>query len=530
MDTNRAARASARFRIADLSRRQVLQGGAILGAGAALAACGASPSKSPASVASGKPKRGGRLTVGVASGGPTDTLDPGKCVSGMDFYRSGALFDCLAYFDPQFNLKPQLAESMEPNSNATKWTIRLRQGVTWHDGKPLTADDVIYTLNRNKTIQLIGTFATSVIDFTGLKKLDSRTLEIPLVTPQADFDQDMTYPLAIVQDGATDFTHPIGTGAFEFVSWTPGQTSLFKRYPDYYLSGQPYVDSLVFTSISDATARVNALLDGQVNAIDQISFAAARQYKNSTSFKVEQSPPGSFIPFTMACDTPPFNDVRVRQAMRLIADRPSLVETAVLGFGGVGNDLSGKGEVDYDTSLTQRVQDIDQAKSLLRAAGHENLSVVLNTSQLQVGMLEAGTAFAQQATAAGVKVTINNIPVANFYGPEYLKYPFGMTDWTASPVTAFMAGALAPGAPFNETHWHNTQFNSLYTQARATLSPSLRKELLFEAQKLLWDEGGYIIWGLVPYIDGIANAVHMPPATAAGDLGGGNLWSEFWID
>lgn len=513
-----------------LSRRRFLQAGVVLAAsGSALVACGGTAPRTSATTVAGKPKYGGRLRIGTAFGGPTDTLDPGKAASDADFYRAGALFDALSYFDPNFDVVNALAVSFEPNATATLWTVKLRPGVKWHDGKPFTSADVVSTLKRNDKLQLVGTTATAFIDFKGLKAVDPLTVSIPLTRPQAQFPQFLTAPLFIVQDGVTDFTHPVGTGAFEFVSWTPGQTSLFKKNPNYFVSGQPYVDELQLTTIADANARINAVLSGQVDAGDQLTYAAARQYKNNSSLQIVTSPPGSFIPFTMATDTPPFDDVRVRQAFRLIADRPALLNVAQLGFGEVGNDLAAKGLVNYDQQLPQRAQDLDKAKSLLKQAGHDSLTVTLNTSTVSPGMLEAATAFAQQAKGAGVKVVIDNIPAADFYGSKYLKYTFGMSGWTANPVEGFMAGALAKGAPFNETHWHSPHFDDLYSAASATLDPAKRQQLLNEAQSLLWNEGGYIIWGLTPYLDAMAKNVHYPPPTPANDLCGG-LFREFWLD
>lgn len=512
-----------------LSRRRFLQAGVVLAAsGTALVACGGTSAQTPTTKSGGKPKYGGRLRIGTSFGGPTDTLDPGKAASDADFYRVGALFDALCYFDPQFNVVNALAVSFEPNATATLWTVKLRPGVKWHDGKPFTAADVVYTLQRNDKLQLVGTTATAFIDFKNLKAVDPLTVSIPLTAPQAQFPQYLAAPLYIAQDGVTDFTHPVGTGAFEFVSWTPGQTSLFKKNPSYFVNGRPYVDELQITTISDANARLNAVLSGQIDAGDQLTYAAARQYKNSSSVQIVTSPPGSFIPFTMACDTPPFDDVRVRQAFRLIADRPALLNAAQLGFGEIGNDLAGKGLVNYDTKLPQRTQDLDKAKSLLKQAGHDGLTVNLSTSTVSPGMLEAATAFAQQAKGAGVKVVIDNIPAADFYGSKYLKYTFGMSGWTANPVEGFMAGALAKGAPFNETHWKNEQFDDLYAAGIAALDAGKRQTLLNEAQNLLWNEGGYIIWGFTPYLDAMAKNVHYPAPTPANDLCGG-LFREFWL-
>jgi peptide/nickel transport system substrate-binding protein len=521
-----------------LSRRHFLHGTALAAGGLAagvLAGCGdsdpggsASAPKTAGAVA--RPAYGGKLRIGTAFGGPTDSLDPGAANQGADYYRTDALFDALCYLDTNYKVQLQLAQSLEPNAKGTLWTVRLRSGVKWHDGKPLTADDVIYTLKRDQKLQLVGTYATDVIDFSGLKKLDALTLQIPLTVARADYPLDLCAPLNIVPDGATDFRHPIGTGPFKYVSFSPGRSSLFAKNPDYWVPGRPYVDFLEITTIADPTSRVNALLAGEVDAIDQMSFAAGRQYKETTAFQLIETRSGNILPLTMACDIAPFDDPRVRRAMRLIANRPALVEAAQLGFGQVGNDIEGKGQPGYPTAVAQRVQDLDEARSLLKAAGHEKLTVTLNTSALQPGMLESSTAYAQQAKAAGVNVIINNISPADYYGPQYLKYPFGVSGWADLPIEQFMASALVPGAPYNETHWHNPAFNALYNQARGTFDAAARDQLLIQAQEMLYNEGGYLIWGLTPNLDGYAKHVHLPASAYLFEMGGANVFQDFWLD
>ncbi len=521
-----------------LSRRHFLHGTALAAGGLAagvLAGCGDSDPGGSASApktagAAARPAYGGKLRIGTAFGGPTDSLDPGAANQGADYYRTDALFDALCYLDTNYKVQLQLAQSLEPNAKGTLWTVRLRSGVKWHDGKPLTADDVIYTLKRDQKLQLVGTYATDVIDFSGLKKLDALTLQIPLTVARADYPLDLCAPLNIVPDGATDFRHPIGTGPFKYVSFSPGRSSLFAKNPDYWVPGRPYVDFLEITTIADPTSRVNALLAGEVDAIDQMSFAAGRQYKETTAFQLIETRSGNILPLTMACDIAPFDDPRVRRAMRLIANRPALVEAAQLGFGQVGNDIEGKGQPGYPTAVAQRVQDLGEARSLLKAAGHEKLTVTLNTSALQPGMLESSTAYAQQAKAAGVNVIINNISPADYYGPQYLKYPFGVSGWADLPIEQFMASALVPGAPYNETHWHNPAFNALYNQARGTFDAAARDQLLVQAQEMLYNEGGYLIWGLTPNLDGYAKHVHLPASAYLFEMGGANVFQDFWLD
>jgi peptide/nickel transport system substrate-binding protein len=472
----------------------------------------------------------------MADGGPTDTLDPNAGATSTDWARFTALYDRLIEQAPDGSSVPALAESFESNTDGTLWTVKLRPGVRWHDGKPLTADDVIYTLNRigGPKSTFDGKSGIDVIDLKGMKKLDTLTVQLPLKARIADLTTAFTqYYMSIVQDGATaaDFkTNPIGTGPFTYVSFNPGQSvSLFKKNPDYWKHGLPYVDQLTIESITDSSTRLNALLGGQVDAISQLDFATAKQQQSAKNINLLISSPDNFVPITMAVDTAPFNDVRVRQAMRLIADRPALVESAQLGFGAIGNDLSGKGFPLYDGALPQRVQDIDQAKSLLKQAGQSGLTVTLNTSAVAAGMYESALAFAQQAKTAGVKVNLNNIPASNYFTTNYLKYTFGQSIWTAYPLDQFFVDALVSDAPFNETHWRNAAWSKLFADARGDTNATTRQEKYFELQKTLYDEGGYLIWGFEPLIDGVARNVHPAPQNPAGFLGNYEF-RNYWFD
>ena len=176
----------------------------------------------------------------------------------------------------------------------------------------------------------------------------------------------------------------------------------------------------------------------------------------------------------MRVDTAPFSDVRVRQALRLVVDRQQMLDLVFGGFGTLGNDLFGIWAPEYDHSLPQRHQDIDQAKSLLKAAGAEGLHVTLVTSDIAQGTVLAAQVFAQQASAAGVSVSVDDVTVNEFYGTNYLKWPFAQDYWFYNFYLPQVSLATLPTAPFNETHWNNARYNSLYAQAIATTDASLQ--------------------------------------------------------
>ncbi len=487
-----------------LTRREILHGALVgagtLSAGGLLAACGSSGSSATATGSAptkGTIKPGGRLRVGATGGGAKDTIDAHLPTADTDIMRVWNLYEPLAVRPPDFGpLQMMLAESLEPEKGSTKsWIVKLRPGVQFHNGKTVTADDVIFSLNRilDPKDPKVGATSIGYIDAAGLKKVDNLTVRIPLKFANAAFPDDIgQYFNGIVPVGY-DPKSPVGTGAFKYQSFTPGQQSVFVKHPNYWQSGRPYVDELTIIDFPDSTARVNALLGGQVDAIDNLPTGQIAQIQSNSAFKVLIAETGEWQPFTMRVDSPPFSDVRVRQAFRLIVDRKQMVEQVLSGQGRVANDMYSPFDPAYNKSLPQRAQDLEQAKSLLKQAGHEGLTVQLTTADVFQGVVAAAQVFAQQATGAGVKVNVNKVDTGTFYGPNYLKWTFAQDFWATREYLPQVAQGSLPSSPFNETHWADSTFIKLIQQARATVDDNQRNQILGEAMKIEYDTGGYII-------------------------------------
>jgi peptide/nickel transport system substrate-binding protein len=489
-----------------ITRRQVLRtavaGGAALSAGGLLAACGggsssasSSAGSSPASTAKIKP--GGSLRVGATGGGAKDTIDAQLPTADTDIMRCWNLYEPLAVRPPSFGpLEMMVATSIEPEHNkADSWVVKLRPGIEFHNGKTVTAEDVIFSLQRilDPKNPKVGAASIGYIDTKGIKKLSNSSLRIPLKFANATFLDDIgQYFNAIVPVGYNP-AKPVGTGAFMFESFTPGQQSVFKKFPNYWQKGKPYVDSLTIIDFTDDTARVNALLGGQVEAIDNLPTGQIAQVQGNSSLKVLISHTGQWQPFTMRVDQAPFSDVRVRQAMRLVVNRPQMVEQVLSGQGRVANDMYSPFDPAYNSSLPQRHQDVEQAKSLLKSAGHSNLNVQLVTAPVFQGVVQAAEVFAQQASAAGVNVQLRKLDTGTFYGPQYLKWTFAQDFWATREYLPQVAQGSLPTSPFNETHWADPKFMKLISQARGTLDENSRNAILKQAEEIEYNTGGYII-------------------------------------
>jgi peptide/nickel transport system substrate-binding protein len=501
-----------------LSRRGFLRGvsaGALaLGGGVLLDACGAAKSNSappPSSVRSsttstapaGRPRRGGTLNAALTGGSSSDTLDAQSGVNNVDFARILQLYNPLVAYDANVRPTFELAEEITPNATATDWTIRLRKGVTFHNGKPFTSEDVIFSINRIVTGKLPGSSMLPSLELAGVKKLDAYTVLLPFSSPYASLIDAMagySYYLNIVPVGY-DPKHPIGTGPFEYKSFTPGVQSVFTRNPDYWETGLPYLDAVVISDYSDSSSQLNALESGAADVVNLLSADVIASVR-STGAKVVVSKAGGFTPFTMRVDRAPFNDVRVRQAFRLMANRPQMNEAVFEDLGLIGNDIFSIYDPEYDRAIPQREQDIDKAESLLKAAGQEHLVVELVTSDIAQGTIEVAQVLAQNATLAGVKVNIRQVPVSTFYGPDYLHWTFAQDYWYYSAYLPQVGQAMLPYSPFNETHYDDPHYNALYKEAVSTLDVAKQTEIAHEMQMIDWTEGGYIIPYFPPVIDG----------------------------
>lgn len=495
-----------------INRRQLLIGGAGAAAGLMLAGCGSSSTPAASTTTTSGPlKHGGRLRIALEGGGEAETLNPINAIVDIDSMRANSLFDNFVAPAPNGSAQMALAESFHHNADASVWTIRLRDGVEFHDGTALTADDAIYSLRYTGRTGSTSSAAITVqaLDLKGLKKLDRLTFRVPLVRPIADLPNWLLVAaLFIVKEGTTNSEVPVGTGPFKFVSWTKGQSSLFARNPNYWDHPKPYVDELVLESLPDATTRLNALLSGQVDAIHDLNFSSAKQYQSGTgAVRLLSAKTPGMVPMTMAVDVPPFNDVRVRTAMRLIANRPALVNNVTAGFGQVGNDVYGKGVRFYNDTLPQRQQDIAQAKSLLKAAGHSGMTVQLNTSTAASGMLESATVFAQQAAQAGVTVSLKQYPANSYFNPPFLKWGFGEDYFQALSLANYMSLVLLSNSPYNETHWRSASFDKLFYEALGDTNDSSAQAKWFELQKIQYDQGGFLIWGTTAWVDGLSPKV-----------------------
>jgi peptide/nickel transport system substrate-binding protein len=524
-----------RMRLDDpLNRRQLLKvlGGAGLsvGAGSLLAACGGGTSPAGttpgATGATGTPKRGGHITMGLGGGGNTDVADPGLPGAQVTTCANNSVWEQLTQIDGDFKFGNVLAESVESNKDATEWTIRLKPGIEFHNGKTVGADDVIFTFNRilDPKNGLVGQLQVGPID--SMRKLDARTVRVKMKQPYSVFNVAIGdgSVCGIVPEGFSR-SHPIGTGPFKMTKFVPGRIIELERFPNYWGDhNQPYLDGITIQVINDDSARMNAFLTGQVDVVNLVPSAQIPLIEKNNNLKLLISKNSFANYYGMNVEHAPFNDVRVRQALKLSLDRDQIVKNALAGYGSAGSDVFSPYDPASDRALVRK-QDVEQAKALLKQAGYNGAPVQLTVSQLSTGVVEAATVMAQQAGAVGLKIKVNQVDSGTLLGANALKWPFSVNGLPGLSYPTSASLANVKGAPLNIGHWADPRYTSLYDQAVATTDKAKRVELIREMQKLEFDEGP----NLIPFF---GNSVDAYSAKISGwpkqDLTGEGLGRGMW--
>jgi peptide/nickel transport system substrate-binding protein len=497
------------------TRREIVQAslasGAVLALPGFLVACSDDDDSADSNTAktSGTPKAGGTLTLAISGGGQTETLDPALITNPPDQARALNVYDRLCLTTKDLQVENMLAESVDGNSDATVWQVKVKDGVTFHDGKPLTADDVIHTLQRiglDKEQPFFGSL--DMFDLERAKKVDNLTAEFPLTRPYGDMPRLLASRfLGIVPAGTKKLASPEslnGTGPYKVETFAPGERTVLTKYDGYWQDGQPYLDQVVLISI-DPESQVNALLGGQVDGTETFGAAVARQHESNDAIKLITMPGAELPQMTMRLDTKPFDDPRVREAFKLALDREKLVDTIYLGEGKPGNDLHGPAYPSYNSDLPQREYDPERAKALLKEAGHDGLTVELITALY----VPAATAYAESAKAAGINIKLKKVSTDDIYNTDlyYLKAPFTETSWGADSFEFIAPQGLFVDAPFNETAWKRPDWDKRFKEATGLIDEQARNAIYKELQAELYNEGGDLIWGFGDVFYGVSSRV-----------------------
>ncbi|WP_018301912.1 ABC transporter substrate-binding protein [Wenxinia marina] len=483
------------------------------------------------------PQSGGTLKYGMAAGSTTDSLDPATYENDFSVMTGFSYGNALTEVGPDGILRAELAESFEPRESGAVWAFKLRPGVEFHNGKSLTPEDVIASINyhrgENSTSAAKG-ILNPVVDIT---KEGEDTVVFTLDGPNADFPYVVSdYHLLILpsENGEIDPTAGIGTGGYIIENYEPGVRLISSKNPNYFKEGAAHFDGIELLSIIDVTARQNALMSGEVNAAERLDPKTVALVARNPAIEILEKTGYLHYTFPMRLDTPPFDNFDLRMALKLAINRDELVEKVLLGHGAVGNDHPISPAVPFHAEgLNQRTYDPDEARSYYEKSGHSG-PIQLSTSDAAfAGAVDAAQLIQASAAAAGIEIEVVREPADGYWSNVWNKKGWCACYWSGRPTQDWMyTSAYTDDTEWNDTAWRNTEaadrFNELVVAARSELDEAKRAEMYFETQQLIHEDGGAIVPMFANYIMGLGEGLAHGEEVAANWANDGNKATERW--
>jgi peptide/nickel transport system substrate-binding protein len=533
------------FAAGRLSRREFIRRGTVVGIsvpvlGSILAACGGSSSSpstssSPSSTVAGAP--GAVIKAGILT--PTGAINPLTVVDEGGLVMLAQTGEYLCLSGQTLTLQPVLATSWSANSAADVWTFKIRQGVKFHDGSPLTADDVVYTYqlqtNTKNAANALSAFG-GVLTPSGVVKVDDFTVAFHLEAPNGNFPyltSSDNYNMIIIPNNYSPANWQssfIGTGPFVLSTYTPRVGATFTRNESYW-GTKALPSQTQFTFYDTQAPEILALTGGTIDVLGAFSVIGGEALLNG-SYNVIKLKSSAHRELSMRCDQAPFTDPRVRQAVALTLNRPQVVTSLFKGYADIGNDSPFAPVFpSTNTSVAQRVQNISQAKSLLAAAGHgSGFTAQLVTEQAEE-IPEYAQIIVQAAAAIGVKINLTVESSTQYYG----KATFGNSDWLDATMSLVDYGHRSVpnvflGAPletidaktgtgsWNAAHFNNSQYDGLVSQYVAALDLSAQRSVAGQIETLLLNETPIIYGYFYNFLSATAMGVTGVYPTAIGHL------------
>ncbi len=439
--------------------------------------------------------------LGYEWSGEKQSMDPADMTSGDDAYHIFAVYNRLVDVDDNFTVTPELATEWSVSEDGLTWTFKLREGVTFHSGKPLTSADVVYTFKRLLD-PATGSGAAAVLEFldpAGIAAPDATTVTFTTKAPVVELPVLITNKFTnIVAEGATADTLRLkgdGTGPFMQEQFEPNApVRILRKNPNYWAAGLPRAECLKITVAQEAVASVAAILSGEVDLMLNVDPAVISALQGNPAVSLLQTGASNSMTISMWVDTPPFDDVRVREALKLVVDRQAMVDTVLLGFGQVAadNPVPLANPASFVSEAPK--QDYDRAKALLAEAGYaDGLAFDLYTAEGVPGMVLMAQVFAEQARPAGIDINVIVTPAESYWDDVWLKKSIVTSAWSMRPPGEGLAVAYMQTAKWKETHWERPDYDALVQLANTTVDTQARLDLYKQAAKMLATEGGLIL-------------------------------------
>ncbi|ONG58100.1 ABC transporter substrate-binding protein [Pseudoroseomonas deserti] len=478
------------------------------------------------------PRRGGRIRVAGTSTSTADTLDPAKQSMSTDYARCNMFYNGLTSLDGSLTPQPALAESWT-TTDGKSWSFKLRSGVTFHDGKTLDAEDVVYSLARHKDPATASRARSLAMPMVEIKAAGPLEVQITLDAANADLPVVLgTFHFLIVKAGTTDFATAIGTGPYMCKEFTPGVRSIATRNPNYWKQGRPYLDEIEFVGIPDEQARVNALLSGDIQLTAGINPRSVRRITGTPGFSVFETKSGYYTDLVMRVDQAPASNPDFALAMKYMLDRQQMLTAVLRGHGVIANDQP----IDpsnrfYFAGLPQRPYDLDKAKFHFRKSGIGNSALPLVCSPAAEHSVEMAMLIQESGKQAGMNIDVKRVPADGYWSNHWFKHPLGFGAINPRPSADILFTLFFKSdAAWNESGWKNEKFDQLLLAARTETDEAKRRQMYADMQVLVHEQSGIGVPLFFNLLDGHSSKLKGLGAIPLGGLMGYSFAENVWLE
>jgi peptide/nickel transport system substrate-binding protein len=482
-----------------------------------------------------EPKKGGKFIAGIGHGQSSDSLDPATWANAFSADVGFVTGNCLTSIDSKNNAVPDVAESIEPSPDAKTWMFKLRKGVEFHNGKTLTAADVVATYNYHRDEKSKSAVKSVLEDIAEIKADGDETVVFTLKSGSADFPyitSDYHLPIYQAKDGGgIAWEEGVGTGPFVNSSYEPGVRFNAKRNPNYHKDG-PNFDEIEMLSIVDVAARQNALITGDIHYMDRCDLKTLNLLKRNPDLEVTDITGFSHYVAPMDVRVAPFDNVDVRLALKWAINRQEVVEKVLLGHGIAGNDNPLAPSIKFATN-PEPVYGFDPDKSRfhLKKAGLSELTVDLSAADAAfAGGVDAAVLMKESAAQCGININVIKEANDGYWDTVWMKKPWCFSYWSGRPTADWMfTTAYAAEAAWNDTFWKHPKFNELLVQARAETNDEVRAALYAEMQQILHDDGGIVVLMFNNFTSANNKKVAHGDLNSNYDHDGGYIFERWWF-
>ena len=479
------------------------------------------------------PVKGGLLRAGMAGGESTNTLDPALAASEVPFVVSMTYGDMLVDVNPANEIDYRVAEEISSSPDAREWKFKIRAGVEFHNGKTLTADDVVATLKRH-TDEKSQSGALGIVKGISGMKAEGDMVTLTLDAANADLPYLMAdYHLVIQPGGGMDTpADGIGSGAYKVTSFEPGVRIAFEKHANYWDKTVGHADQVEIIVINDNTARTAALQSGQINMMNRVDPKIIGLLKGAPGISVQSVAGRGHYVFIMHCDKPPYDNNDLRMALKLAINRTELVEKILGGYGTVGNDFPINAAYPFfDETIPQREMDLVKAAEFYKKSGHDGSPLILQVAEGAFpGAIEAAQLFQQTAKAAGIPLEIKREPDDGYWTNVWNVAPFCASYWGGRPVQDQMySTAYLSTADWNDTKFFDKAFDATLIAARGELDPVKRKAMYSEMAYKVRDTGGVILPMFNDFVEIVSDKLGGWQQDPNGELMNGKALVKCWL-